>query len=147
MKINWGYKIALVYIGFVLFMLALVWRTMQEKVELVTKDYYAQELVYQDKIDRIENTKSLTEQVNWELGNQMVKIIFPTQFVGKSISGNVLFFRPSDSSKDFSINLSPDSNGTMTIKSDKFIFGVYRMQIDWQVGGKNYFSEAVINMK
>lgn len=147
MKINWGYKIAFVYIGFVLFMLALVWRTMQEKVELVTKDYYAQELTYQDKIDRIQNAKSLKEQITWELGSQSVKIVFPSEFAGKEISGSVLFFRPSDSAKDISIKLRPDANGIMNIKNSNFIPGVYRMQIEWTVEGKNYFSEAVINMK
>jgi hypothetical protein len=40
-KISWGYKIAALYIGFVLLVLFMVFMAMQQKIELVSPDYYA----------------------------------------------------------------------------------------------------------
>jgi len=40
---NWGLKITLLYVGFVAMILTLVFKASGEKVDLVTKDYYAQE--------------------------------------------------------------------------------------------------------
>lgn len=49
---NWGWKIAIGYTAFALFILYLVYRTTGVEFELVTPDYYAQELAYQGQIDK-----------------------------------------------------------------------------------------------
>ncbi len=41
---NWGYRVALLYISFAGLIIFLVTKSVNEKVDLVTPDYYAQEL-------------------------------------------------------------------------------------------------------
>ncbi len=48
---NWGVGIAIVYILFVLGMLTLVFKSRSQKIDLVTENYYQQELAYQEEID------------------------------------------------------------------------------------------------
>jgi len=50
---SWGKKITILYIGFVLLIVSMVTISASHKIELVSKDYYAQELDYQQKINAI----------------------------------------------------------------------------------------------
>ena len=52
MKFNWGYKITVFYLVFIAGIMYLVIQSSRQKMDLVTTDYYAQELKYQDKIDQ-----------------------------------------------------------------------------------------------
>ena len=44
---NWGYKIMLAYVVFIAGILFLVFKSSSQKVELVTENYYEQELKFQ----------------------------------------------------------------------------------------------------
>jgi hypothetical protein len=57
---NWGLRIVLVYIGFVAMILTLVFKARSEKIELVAPDYYEQEIVYQNRIEALQNMRSLS---------------------------------------------------------------------------------------
>ena len=48
---NWGYKILMVYVIFIAGILLLVFKSSSQNQDLVTEDYYEQELKYQQKID------------------------------------------------------------------------------------------------
>jgi hypothetical protein len=60
---NFGVKITALYLGFVALILTLVFMSFGQKVELVSKDYYAQEIAFQDKINSINNERSLNGRV------------------------------------------------------------------------------------
>ena len=59
---SWGYKILGVYLVFVTGIVFLVIKSSNQKVDLVTKDYYEQELMYQDKINETARASKLTGQ-------------------------------------------------------------------------------------
>lgn len=58
-KLNWGWRISILYSGFVVFMLFMVFKTTTVKDDLVTPDYYAKELEYQQHIDKQERANQL----------------------------------------------------------------------------------------
>ncbi len=64
---NFGSKITVLYLSFVGLILTLVFMCFGQKVELVSKDYYAQELKFQDKIDAINNEKGLSGSISHSL--------------------------------------------------------------------------------
>lgn len=145
-KFNWGWGISMVYIWFVVGMLSLVYMASQESIEFVTQDYYGKELNYQDHIDRINRTNQLSEKLQWQVNSKQIKFKFPATASGKDIKADILFYRPSDSKKDFTLTVIPDSLGEAVIVSDKLQQGVYRMQIDWQAGTESYYNESIINI-
>ena len=55
MKWNWGTKIALSFVGFCGLMIFMTVKSFNTDFHLVTEDYYAEELQYQDHIDRVKN--------------------------------------------------------------------------------------------
>ena len=55
MKLNWGHYIVIGFIGFVILILFMVFRSYQHNNDLVSEDYYAEEIAFQDVIDKKSN--------------------------------------------------------------------------------------------
>ena len=60
MKVSWGNKILIVYVAFGMFILFMVYKAVNTRYDLVSKDYYKEELRYQDRIDRLNNAAKLS---------------------------------------------------------------------------------------
>ncbi|MBK6639846.1 MAG: hypothetical protein IPG39_00700 [Bacteroidetes bacterium] len=63
---------------------------------------------------------------------------------GKTISGAINIFRPSDKSKDQSIEISPDKEMKQLISTASLSKGMYRIKVDYEVDGSGYYSEKQI---
>jgi nitrogen fixation protein FixH len=138
---NWGWRITLVYIGFVAMILTLVLKARSEKVELVAPDYYAQEIVYQKRIDAIKRVGSLTDQVNVSIDSGRITLSMPPECSGKITRGTFHLYRPSDSSLDQSFPLKPDQSGAQWIETTGVHPGYYLVQVDWEMNGESYYYE------
>lgn len=144
---SWGFRITILYLSFVALIVTLVVMCYGQKVELVSKDYYKQELQYQDRIDAINNANSATHTIHHAVDANGILLTAGPEFLQSGFKGTVNFFRPSDSSKDFNTELKFDAEGKQMIAGDKLEKGLYKMQLSWQSGGKNYFKEQVITIK
>jgi hypothetical protein len=144
MNISWGYKITALYVSFVVLIVTMVFISMQQNVELESKDYYAQELKYQQRINAVENANRLTKSIRYEVHGRTVEITYPQEVYKGDFSGEITFFRPSDASKDFKVNMTPSTDGLQSINSSRFERGSYKMQLSWKKDGKQFFKEEVI---
>ncbi len=109
MKINWGSGIAIFYSLFVITMVYAVVRSTQFDNSLVSDHYYADDLKYQEKFDKLSNAQGLKQDLEIqtaESGSQ-VELFFPSE-LGK-VHGEIYFFCPSDQSRDFKVNIAPKS--------------------------------------
>ena len=143
---SWGVKITILYIGFVVLILSMVAMTMRQKVDLVSKDYYAQELNFQNKIDQSNRANALVEPLNWIVSNGKIEINFPKEFKNQKITGTINLFRPSDASLDKKIAVSSLQNGKQIISTSTLKAGVYKIQIEWNVGEESFYNEGVIKI-
>lgn len=144
---SWGIRITILYMSFVALIVTLVVLCFGQKVELVSKDYYKQELQYQDKINAINNANALTNSIEYSVNGNVIALKANPEFLQAGYKGEIYFFRPSDSDKDVKMELKFGANGEQLIQSDKLQHGIYNMQLSWQQGGKSYFKESVINIK
>ena len=55
MKFNWGHKILGIYFVFITGIAFMVVMSSRQKIDLVTPDYYAEEIKFQEKIDEKNN--------------------------------------------------------------------------------------------
>ncbi|MBN8789885.1 MAG: FixH family protein [Terrimonas sp.] len=140
---NWGYKILIVYLAFVAGIVVLVFKSSNEKIDLVTPDYYAKELKHQDRIDAIKRTNALSSKVKFEIVNNTLIITLPAEFNEKDLIGEVLLYRPSDNGKDIKKDFTT-SNSTTAIALPSGINGAYELQIDWNDAGRAYYFEEKI---
>jgi len=144
MKINWGYRVTILYVGFVGLIIYFVSRSMNEKVELVATDYYAQELKYQDKIESIERNNDLSQPTMINYDETGLTVSFPAELKGGDIKGNIHLFRPSDDTKDVLIEINADDTMVQHISTDNLSKGMYRVKVDFTAGGHSYFTEKQI---
>ncbi len=145
MTMNWGTRIIIMYVGFVALIITLVVVSMRQQVDLVTPDYYAKELKYQSNIDKSNNHNELKSALKCTVQTDNIVIDFPDEHKTQNISGEVLVYKPSDAKSDKLISIEA-TNGKMLIPISVFTKGMYKVKVDWQVNGKEYFSEQVINL-
>ena len=143
-KLNWGFGIALTYIVFVFLTLVMVVIFMRQDVTLENKDYYARGLVYQDKIEKITNSKNLPEQLDISVASDFIKLAFPKMFGRNDVSGSITFYRPASDKEDFTVNISPDTSNTQIIPTKDIARGLWKVRVDWSAKGINYFDEKPI---
>lgn len=143
MKSNWGNWIAFAYTAFVLLIIFMVYMTFGEKWDLVSENYYEQEIKYQEKIDQ--KSAALADQIKPQLSidgkNLLVSIPFENDSVEKKISGQINFFRPSDASKDFTVDFNDEH---ISVALDRFSKGKYTAKVNWSIEGVDYYNEQVL---
>ena len=144
MKLNWGKGISITIILFVVIVFIMVGISMTKNVDLVANNYYEKEIKYQVQIDLLKKTNALNENVKIDFDGANVNISFPKNMDNNLLKGIVYFYRPSDSKKDFIIQINADANGTMKIGSEKFSKGLWKVQINWESAGEKYFTEQTL---
>ena len=147
MKINWGTGIVIAFVAFIGFILYFVINVnMNEKYgyDLVTEDYYKEELKYQAIIDKLENAKKLENDISWERTDDGLKIIFPQEYEPASIQGKVFLYRPSNKQLDLELPISL-SNHYLLIPDDRLLDGRWNILVDWNYEGISYaFKKEIV---
>lgn len=145
MKLHWGWGIGLLYSGFVAMIGVLVFSSLNQHIELVTENYYEEEIQYQQKIDRIKRTNTLAEPLRWNVEGNKLTIQFPAS-VGKP-NGKIRFYCPSNSHNDRVIQITPDQQFAQQIALSRLPAGHYKLQIDWEANELAYWNEGKIDVK
>lgn len=147
MKFNWGTGIVLAFIGFISFIMYFVVNMNTDKKldhDLVTEDYYKQELKYQNDIDKEKNAKTLTTNLKWKKTENGMLISFPENLEPSNISGKVFLYRPSNKQLDFETTISL-SNHNLLIPDKRLLDGRWNIKIDWSYKDTNYlYKEEIV---
>ncbi|WP_425235718.1 FixH family protein [Ulvibacterium sp.] len=146
MKINWGTAIVLAFIGFIGFILFFVVRmSMDNKAnhDLVTDEYYKQELAYQKEIDAEANAKNLADPIKIKKTNNGLLLKFPKILEGQNIQGTVSLYRPSNKHLDFDLPVSL-SNTHLLIPDKRLLGGRWDIKIIWEHKGKEFLHKESI---
>jgi hypothetical protein len=142
---NWGYKLLFAFIVFAGMMSYMVIRSFQSNFELVEKDYYKSELVYQQVIDGTDRANTLSASPEIKQSGGIITLQMPEEMKNKSLSGSILFYCAYDSKKDKKILLATDKNGTQVL-THILTPGNYTVKIDWNKEGENYYSEKKVTI-
>jgi len=146
LKMNWGTGIAALYIVFVIGMLGLVMGTMQHSVDLVTPDYYAQELVFQQQIDKVKRSSALDENAKIRLVDGVINIRFPETFSTNTLGGKINLFCPSNSQNDMIIPVKVNEFNEQVIALTSIASGKYIVKLDWEAAGQMYYAEQILHL-
>lgn len=137
---NWGHKILVVYLAFVAGIAVLVIKSTNQKIDLVTSDYYAKELKYQQQIDAIKRTEALKEPVKYEVLNGKIIISFSGDFAAKQLKGSIQLYCPSNDKRDV-VKDFETVDGTVTVDVPSVNKGSHELHVSWQSEGKMYYYE------
>lgn len=145
MKLNWGVKITILYSSFVVMMITLVVASTHQKFELVSDDYYKQELSYQDVIDATRNQASLSSSVRLDATGNFIEISFPQEFDGREIAGTVQFYSPIKADYDKQWPIAATGN-KMLVEKRLLSKTAYKVKISYTVDQKDYYQESELNL-
>jgi hypothetical protein len=141
MKFNWGTGIFIVIVLFLLAVIAFFIFINTLDINLVEDNYYEKELVYQERIERINNTASLPGKISISLEPGRLIILFPAIDSTFSPKGTVLLYRPSDPKKDIILPLQLDNTFSQVVDISGIKKGKWIVKLEWEMGGKEYYFE------
>lgn len=144
-KISWGTGIVISLIVFVIFSLTKTFYLMNQEVDLVTDDYYKKGLEYQKQIESEQRSIQLSNEIMINSDGQYLTIIFPEYINGKIVNGEILLYRPSDSSLDLRIPLSLE-NQKQIIPVSSLKKGLWRIKINWNYNNVSYYKESALTL-
>jgi hypothetical protein len=130
MKISWGYKIVFIYTAFVIGILTMVFLTAKENRDLVSDNYYAEEIAYQKLIDQSSKTAALSAPVELIQSDNQLIIQLPTEFYGLQADGEWTLYYT--------------KNGKHAIAVPADATGQYLFKMHWKVDNKEYYFEKNI---
>jgi len=130
---NWGRSLILVFVVFAAFMGYLVYRAAGTHFDLVSKEYYKDELRYQDKIDGFRNAAAM-DAVQLRVDSAgVLQIRFPDQMKGRPVQGSLWLYCKTDAGKDVHIPLVEDTTGIRVINVSGRPSGKYLAKLHWEV--------------
>lgn len=140
---NWGYKLMFVFIVFAGLMGTLVYKSMNTKYELVTKDYYKDELKYQDRIDA-KNESSKLSDICIIQDKDSVVINFPKELATTSIFSDIWFYCKTDETKDKHLKFESPAGKALAIPVNLINKANYQVKVNYKTAKTNYYSEKEI---
>jgi hypothetical protein len=146
-KFDWGTGIFIFIALFLLTNAFVIYKSFQQKNDLVAEEYYPQGLEYQKQIDRFSKANALSGPIIISQNAQSLTITYPKDFKGKDIKGEVVFFRPSDETADFHDSIRFDTALIQQIPVQKMIAGKYIAKFFWKMDGKEYASENTFRVE
>jgi hypothetical protein len=141
MRFTWGHAAIAIPVTIVVVFTSVLIRSMADdkNTELVTEDYYAKEIQFQDQIDRTKSALELNTKIDWVKVDANWQLILLGDFDPTMVKGEIQVYRPSDSKLDLIIPLGLEADGTQLISSKNFQKGKYQIQVKWTVDGADCY--------
>ena len=143
----WPWSILGFFVFLISTIVAFVSFALGQNMELVTKDYYAKELRFQQEIDQANNAAAFGDKVGvkFAAASQTVELKVPESLVAAGLKGAVEFYRPSDKTLDFTTPLMPGDDGLQSIDVSQLKPGFWRLSMAWKADGKDYlFRDSIV---
>ncbi len=145
MKINWGTAIVIAFVLFAAFIAYFMVVGSQNRADLVTEDYYDQEISYQERINDKARAKELGQLI-LEPQEGDLAIVFPAGFDGKNATGTIHFYKPDNANFDQILVLDVDTNNRQAIDISEFIRGKWEIKISAETNDLGYYWEESISL-
>lgn len=140
---NWGYKIIVVYAVFITGIVYMVIRSASQDVDLVTPDYYEQELKYQTTIDATNNANALTARLKCEVKDDTMQIEFPAEMQNTELKTDVWLYCVANKKKDIKQSFVT-KEGKILLLLAEGNKGMHEVKVNWEAAGKKYYFEEKI---
>ena len=131
----------MLFAGFIIYMVV---QAFQEDFDLVAEDYYAQEIAYQQKMQQKANVLSLEQKIQFSVADSGISIKYPED---QSPVGKVHFYHPSRKMLDRKFDITIDELNTQFIPREKLIAGNYKIKVQWNHAGKEYYQQEDITVR
>lgn len=144
-KLGWGTRVGLLYLAFVALIVTLVYKSMQQEFDLVSTDYYNEELKYQDVIDASNNQAALSSPVTITQQADEIVMQFPKEFAQSNMTGTAQFYSKIDADwdKKFEVRIV---DGVCRMPTTTLAATNYQVKLKWWLNEKPYYQETEIKI-
>ncbi|MCG8474950.1 MAG: FixH family protein [Cytophagales bacterium] len=140
---NWGKGIIAAYAFFVVFILTMVFWAMRQDVSLVEKDYYQEEIRYQDQIERIRNANKEENRLEWkyDADSRQLTLKYAKKHHTQGLSGELKLFRPDNAKADI-LFVMDGSSAEQVLELKKLKAGLWKIKAKWKSNDEEYYKEG-----
>lgn len=143
---NWGKSIIAVYTIFVIGIVFLVYKSSQQKIDLVDVNYYQQEIQFQKEIDASHNANA-HHFIAKIIKSDDRQFLVLDSISGKILQGNAQFYCPSDSKKDVNMILPPTNSAKWEVPLDALKSAFYKLKVKWRNENSESFQSVIEYVK
>lgn len=148
-KFHWGHGIIVALLVFMLFILGMVFffPIGKQGAEMISDNYYEDELQFQKVIDAKNNADRLTEKPEIAVAQNGIKISFPKDFNNSNSQYHFYLYRTDDRNLDVKKDFSLDTHNEFQIPASLLRKGSYTLKLMWTQQKENYQRDFVIEWK
>jgi hypothetical protein len=145
----WPHGIIATFVVFVAGTAALVVIAGTHKTDLISPNYYEDEIKFQGRLDQLNRTAKLGDQVKvaYDVTKQSINISLPAGQVTPAIAGRLHLYRPSATGLDRELKLQLDLNASQTVDAATLAPGLWKVRVQWTVANQSFFAEKSIVVK
>lgn len=139
-KFTWGHGIALAlasFIGFILYLI-FIFPIGKQNSDLVTENYYEDELEYQKVIDAKNNANSLAQKPFFAQLPYGIRIAFSKETIDAGQQVHFELYSTNNKEKDKKQNITIDSNNSFLIPKEMLSTGSYTLKVRWKKNNIDY---------
>jgi len=142
----WPLGIIVTFVLFFTGTVGLIVMAFSQKVDLVSADYYEQELKFQGRIDRVERTRNAASQatVAYDSANHCITVSLPPEQAHHEVWGSIELYRPSAAGMDRAVRFQPDTNGVQRLEAAGMAPGLWRVRVTWTAEKENYYLDQKV---
>lgn len=140
----WPFGIIAALVVFMAGTVTLVVVAVTGRNDLVSADYYEQEIGYQKRLEHLNRTHPWDSQIQVSLGEAPREVVvrLPAEHAARGLKGNVDFYRPAGAVMDRRVALAVDAEGRQHIRvGDDAAHGLWKVRLSWTVGGEEFYAE------
>ncbi len=147
MTLNWGHKITIVLVLFAALMFTLVYKSIKTDFQLVSKDYYKDELQFQQVIDGSKNANALTTSLTLTQTQNGISIQFPQEMKDKVLEGDIWFYCSYNDRNDLRLKIDATKEAIQLINRSQLAAATYTVKTNWKADGTLYYNEQIFTVK
>ena len=139
-KFTWGHGVIVAlgsFIAFILFMI-FMFPNGQQNSEMITENYYEEELDYQNVIDAKNNADLLAEKPQYVQDASGIKVVFPKEISNANAKFSIDLHRADDQKLDVKREMTLDGSNAIFIPAKVLVKGNYVLRTHWTKDNKKY---------
>ncbi|RMZ60596.1 nitrogen fixation protein FixH [Chryseobacterium nematophagum] len=137
---SWGHGVVIALFAFIIFILSMLFLfpNGQKNSEMVTDNYYEEELQYQDVIDAKKRADNLLEKPIYSQDSNGIRITFPKDYNNSNTTVKFVLNRTDDQNLDIKRSEQLDSKQSFLIPAKVLKLGNYTLRLNWTKDKTDY---------
>lgn len=142
----WPISIIATFVIFISGTIGLVILSARDRNDLVSSDYYEQEIRYQARMDQIQRTEPFTTQIHaaYDPAQKRITLSLPSQHAAAGASGKIHLYRPDHSGADQSFPIDTNPDGIQDIPAADLQPGLWKVQLHWTASAQEYYADRQV---